>query len=193
MSKWPNLVDLVILIFVIRGCYVGYIRGVLTELCSLTAAVLVTVLACNSYGSLAQLLSPWWYGDPLALSFLCFFLLFAIGFLIAHNVLHRIGSLTLREKLHAWVTQAIGALLGIVRGAWWAGLVLLIVLSLGIPYATTSVEERSILAPRLVKAARRRIGQVADRFPGARGRTALVPEVHVQLPRLPFAEEHVSK
>ena len=185
MTKWPNWVDLVILIGLIRGCYVGFARGLVAELLYLVGLVSVTALACNFYRPLSDQIAPWWLHDPDALRFACFALLFGAGILLVYRGLRILAARVLREGIHPWIIGAGGVVVGGVKSLWWLGVFLMVILSLGITYLKESVNERSLLAPRVLPIAESAIRRVADHFPGHDRRPSLVPDMVVHLPKIP--------
>jgi len=175
-TTWPNWVDLIVLTLVLRAAYVGSCRGFIVESLHLVGLVSITALACNFYGVVAEWVSPWWGGDPSVLSFLCFVaLLLGSAFLI-----NRLAIKVTRFIKHApdrWVVHGLGFLVGGIRGFWWASLIVLLMLSLGMPYLTRSIEERSIAGPHVAKFGGKSLDWVADRYPGAMRRGELIPAI----------------
>ncbi len=182
-TNWPNWVDLVIITLVLRACYVGFGRGFLTELISLGGVVTSTAIAVNFHGPIFQQLTPWWHFDPAALDFTCFLLLLFVSLFIIHLILRKLSAILKWERIH-WLIQGMGMVCGGVRGLWWAGLVVLLMLALGLPYLTASVRERSLFAPQLEKMSFEAIRSVADRFPGHASRTVAIPTLTLRLPNL---------
>ena len=183
---WPNWVDLfVILIPVLRACYVGFSSGLVSGLLNLLGVVGVTVLACNARTIVAQWLAPWWRFDPMWVEYVCFMVLLLTGILLVHWLLRKLSTILQWERMH-WFIQGLGLVVGGMRGLWWAGLWVLILQSFGIPYLQDSVQKRSLLGPQLSRLAQERIAWVADWFPGhgARG-ASLVPQVVINIPQLP--------
>jgi uncharacterized membrane protein required for colicin V production len=163
----------------------------LTELLTLLGVVSVTALACNFYGVVAQWVLPWWRHDPNVLQLVCFFLLLFGGVLFLHALLRKLETLIKWERLH-WTIQGMGLILGGIRGLWWGGLAVLLMLALGLPYLTNSIQERSVLGPHLVTVATQSIEWVADRYPGHASRVVLIPTMNIRLPSL-FEEEQKKK
>lgn len=155
---------------------------------SLLGIIIATATASNFHGTLTTWLLPWWQFDPAKLGLVCFLGLLLIGTLLTRVVVRRVSQAATGERLH-WTIQAVGLVFGVTRGLWWAGLVTLLLISLGIPYLEESVQKRSVLGPRLTQAATSGLTTVADYFPGAGGRTTLVPAVVIHLPSLPKANE----
>lgn len=174
-GKWPNWVDLIVVIVLLRTCYSGFGRGFLTELLNLAGAVTVTAIAVNFWGVVAKRLQPWLWIDPAYTPVVVFWLIFLTMALGLRWVLARVGDVIKWERLH-WTIQGLGLLLGGLRGLWWAGFLLIVLTTSGFVYLRDSVEARSVLGPRLVEIARNSMGRIADRFPGASSRgVTLVP------------------
>lgn len=182
---WPNWVDLfVIVIPVLRACYVGFSSGLISGAVNLLGVVSATALACNYRAVVAQWVAPWWRFDPLWLDAVCFCVLLFGGVLLVHWVLRKLGMVLQWERLH-WFIQGLGLLVGGLRGIWWAGLFVLILQSFGLPYLQESVQKRSLLGPQLSLLAQERIEWVAEWYPGRAHRVSLLPSVTITLPRLP--------
>lgn len=153
-----------------------------------------TTIAVNFHGLLFKQLTPWWRFDPAALDFTCFLLLLCVSLFVIHLILRKLSAILKWERIH-WLIQGMGMLCGGVRGLWWAGLVVLLMLALGVPYLTASVRERSLFAPQLGKTSFEAIRSVADRFPGHVSRTVTIPTITLHLPNLHLgseSEEHES-
>jgi len=174
-GKWPNWVDLVVVIVLLRTCYSGFGRGFLTELLNLAGVISVTAITVNYWHTLTKRLQPWLWIDPAYAPLVVFWLIFLTMALGLRWVLARVGDVIKWERLH-WTIQGLGLILGGLRGLWWAGFILIVLTASGFAYLRDSVEARSVLGPRLVEIARGSMGRIADRFPGASGRgEAFVP------------------
>jgi len=184
LTTWPNWVDLVILIIVLRTCYSGFGRGVLGELLTVLGVVTATALASNFYGMITQRIAPWWAGDQAILACMIFWALLGGAIVLFHAGIHRFLELLKWERLH-WTMQSLGLLLGAVRGLWWSGLVVLVLGSLGSEYFTDSVHKRSVIGSRFAPIASQQMKRVVDRYPGSAGRGELVPAITVRLPKFP--------
>lgn len=169
MTVWPNWVDLVLLFLMLRACYIGLVRGYVLEAVLLLGVVATTALACNGYGYLKAFGEPWWPFGRLWLDAVSMALLLGAGLAISYLAMRRVASLITQGRLH-WLLQGIGMVLGAVRGLWICGLLVLALLSVGNAYLAHSVEQRSILSPRLAEGARTSFQWMADRFPGRAAR-----------------------
>ncbi len=182
---WPNWVDLfLILIPVLRACYVGFHSGLVASLVNTLGVIGITALACQYRTLLAQWLTAWWPYNPAWLEYTCFVFILLVGLLLVHWLMRKMGTLLQWERLH-WTLQGLGLLVGAVRGLWWAGLFVLIAQSWNIDYFEESVQKRSIFGPQVQAWAQDYIGQVAGLLPGRAERTSVVPTVTVHVPQLP--------
>ena len=133
---------------------------------SLAGAVSATALAINYARAIAQAASPWIWFDQTVAGFVIFIGLFLILVAVVHIVIRRLTEIIKWERLH-WAIQGLGLVLGALRGLWWSGVILVVLVSSGVTYLQESVETRSVLGPRLARVARENLERVADRFPGA--------------------------
>ena len=171
MNKWANWVDLIILIIVLRTCYSGFVRGFFSELLTVVGLVSVTSLCVNYAGFVITWLRPWiGWADPVLISFIVFWALLFGSLFLVHLLIKFMTTFLKWEKVH-WFIQGLGITLGALRGLWWSGLLILAFVSSGFPYLRTSVEDRSVLGPRLLTLSHEWFERVADGFPGAEYRS----------------------
>ena len=171
VTRWPNWVDLVVLIIVTRACYSGFFRSLVWALVMLASAVSLTALVIN-YASLITLwVAPWIGGSPVVAQLLVFWLIFLIAHLIAHITINRIfAALKWTQPANVFL-QGLGAIAGILRGVWWAAFMMIVLQSSGFVYMRQSVEDESVLGYRLLGQAYALVEGVADSFPGAQYRS----------------------
>ena len=165
MTTWPNWVDLVVVIITLRACYNGYVRGFTAEACYLAGAVAATVLVVNYWESLAAFFKVWVSLPPelfLPAVFWGFFLMVLVVF---HTVVRRLTSLMKWERIH-WSIQGMGMVLGTVRGLWWSGFVLLALSMSGFVYLQQSIQDRSVLGPRLTETSHSVLERLVNQLPG---------------------------
>ena len=176
MNTWPNWVDLIIIIVVLRSSYNGFGRGLFAEILNLLGALTITALTVNYAGLLTRVVQPMVWFNPMVTGFLVFWLLFLICLLAVHLLLRRVTEVIKWERVH-WVLQGSGLVLGGLRGLWWAGFIVLTLTSSGFVYLRESVEDRSVLGPNVMETAQRYMKHVIDQFPGARyqGETLIPP------------------
>ena len=178
MTKWPNWVDLIVITIIFRTCYSGFGRGLLAELLNLAGAVSVTALSVNYGGLVTSTVRPWvpWVDSTIA-EFVIFWALFFGLLFVGHKIIKFVTGFIKWERLH-WFIQGIGIALGALRGLWWSGFILFVFASSGLTYLKASVEERSIVGPRLLGLSRESLERVTDTFPGVEHRgNPLVPPV----------------
>ena len=177
MTTWPNWVDLIIIILIMRMSYNGFGRGLLTEMLQLAGAVAITCLSVNYWG-LVKTLQPLTILAPHTAAVVAFWTLFLTLIVVVHAVIRRLTDLIKWERLH-WLIQGIGLFFGGARGLWWAGFIVIILSSSGLVPVQQSVEERSVFGPHLLPLSRKTLEEAADHFPGTQYRIAgtLVPPI----------------
>jgi uncharacterized membrane protein required for colicin V production len=166
VTTWPNWVDLIIVTILLRTSYNGFGRGLLAEIFSLGGAISVTTLAINYSNLVTQWVRPWVWFDATVAGFVVFIGLFLILIFGVHLIIRRLTEVIKWERLH-WAIQGLGLMLGALRGLWWSGVILAVLTASGVTYLQESVEQRSVLGPRLAQMARDSLERIADRFPGA--------------------------
>ena len=170
MTTWPNWVDLVVLIFVLRGCYVGFNSGIVSELLHGLGAVGVAAASIAYWPILARWLQPWMGSfNPIICNLVVFWLLFLVLIFAVRQLINVALSAVKWEKLH-WLLQSVAVVLGGVRGLWWSGFMLLILTSSQVTYLQACVEDRSVLGPRVVELSHQYLELVSDRLPGSASR-----------------------
>jgi len=181
VTTWPNWVDLIVVTLLITGCYNGFGRGVLAEFFNLVGAVIATCLTVNYWSLLAKWVPPLpWLGADFT-TLLVFLVLFVTVRFLVRLLVRLCCDVVKWERLH-WFVQGLGLFFGGVRGLWWAGFLVVVLTGTQIPYLKSSVEEKSIVGPRLAQLAQNTIEQVANMFPGAgqRRSLALVPAIELK-------------
>ena len=166
MLTWPNWVDLVVVSLVIRTSSSGFGRGIITEILDLLSSVSLTVLTVSYWAAVVGLLQPVVGLPSHLLEPIVFWALFLISFVAVRMLLRRAADLIKWEKLH-WLLRGLGLALGALRGIWWAGFILLALATSGFGYLERSVQERSVLGPRLLKASHAGLAAIIDRLPSA--------------------------
>jgi len=183
LTALPNWVDLVILILVIRGCYVGFEYGVVTALLQLLGAVSATALSINFGPSFWALVKPWFPIKSSVGAFVVFWFSFAVfAFLISHLV-RRIAGLMKWERLNV-VLQGAGLICGSLRGWWWSAVLLVGLSSSSIPSLQESAEQRSLIGIQFMPGAREMLRQAIEFFPASPDpNRALFPSAAVNDPK----------
>ena len=178
----PNWVDLIIVTLILRTCYSGLSRGFLAELFHLLGIVGATVLACKFHGLLTRGLAPWVpLIEPTVLDFVSFLALLTLSaFLLLRVVVVRLVTHVTWDRLH-WTVRGLGVLVGGIRGLWWSGLGLWMLLATGMPYVTHSVTQRSLFSPKLLTVAQQSLTWVVDRTPGPGRHEVLIPSLTPRL------------
>ncbi len=148
----------------------------MAELLHLVGIVGATILACTFHGSVSRALASWvTVVGPTPLDFVSFLALLALGLTVFVQLGVRMLAKSVTGNRLAWSVQGLGLLVGGVRGLWWAGLALLVLLSTGVPYIARSIQERSMLSPRLLAVSRTTLTQFVDWAVGSRIEGPLIP------------------
>lgn len=176
MTTWPNWVDLIVLTVVFTTGYNGFRRGFWFEFLNLAGAVVVTALTVNYATFVTFRLRPWIGSlNPILVAQLVFWTLFLVLRIGVRLLIGLVTRALKWEQVH-WTLQTMGMVLGVARGLWWAGFLLISVSASGVVYLRESVEDRSVSGPRGLAAAQEAIEWVSRHAPGARYRTKqLVP------------------
>ncbi len=181
MPALLNWVDLVVVTIFLRTLYGGFSRGILTELLTLVGAVVTTVAAVVLWRPVASWIGSWLWVPHHVLGMLIFWAIF-LGVSFGSRQLRTVvGQIVKWESFH-WSIQGLGVCVGGLRGFWWAGFVLLVLVSSGYPFLEEAVMKRSAFGPRILRTFGPYLDQVADRVPGPplRGGT-LIPSVQSAL------------
>ena len=183
-----NWVDLFAVTLVLKTCYTGWGRGVLSELLHVSGLVLASAIACNWYEPVARWVAQWVAFDPAKLNFVLFLVLLFMLLLLFQIAIRLMGKLIQWERVH-WAVQSLGLIVGGLRGIWLVGLCVLIFIATGLPPLVESVNERSLVGPSLVRLSMQYLQEAADWLPHER-RQELIPNAKFQLPTLPSKRDN---
>lgn len=141
--KQFNWVDIIVLIFLLRGIYRGAKNGVILELFSLSGWGLAIFLSFKFYKSIAQTLKER-TELPLVLDELLAFAAIIIATIILANIVGGILKHIIKIKIVERISLWAGAVLGLMK----AGVVLSVIFYgagiLSIPYLEKSIKEKSL-------------------------------------------------
>ena len=143
-----NWLDVIVLIFLVRGAYIGLSRGLSTELSKLLGAVLTVVFSLAFYDILGDWLASHSFLSPQVANFISFLLLVFILITLSRILrvfLFSILHLELFGGLEKWG----GFALGLGRSLILASLFLYAVTLVPISYFKESAQEKSLFAPYL--------------------------------------------
>ncbi len=147
-----NWVDIIVIIFLIRGGYIGLIQGFSVELFKTLGAIGATVLSLLYYNKLGLWLSSHSFLSLQIADFLSFLaLVFALLFIFRalRILIFKISHLQLIFALEKWG----GFTLGLARSIVFASLFLFLLVLLPIQYIKESVEVTSLSGPYLKEVA----------------------------------------
>lgn len=142
--------DLLVVIFLVRGVYIGLDRGFSVELFKILAAITTCVVTLFYYSTLGEwLTSHSFLSLPVAnvISFLGIFCSLLILFRIVRLFLFKILRLELFYGLERWG----GFILGLSRSVVFASLFLFVLTLFPAQYIKESVELNSLSGPYLTK------------------------------------------
>jgi membrane protein required for colicin V production len=143
-----NWVDVIVIILLIRGGYIGFAQGFSVELFKTLGAVTATVSALLYYEHLAAWLTSYAF-LPLQISrfisFSALVVLLLLVFKVVRVVVVKILHLELLGKLERWA----GFVLALARSVIFASLLLFVFTLLPIDYIKESVAEKSFFGPYL--------------------------------------------
>ena len=177
VSLWPNWVDLLVVILVLRTFYVGFDRGVVTEVIALTGAIGTTVLTLNYAKAFREWDRLMFWSDSTLKTWVLFWTLFVLIGLAARIIVKRLSEVLKWERAH-WMTQTLGGILAAARALWWSAFILVVLTSSGISALEQSVAEHSQIGSRWLGRSRDALLQVANRFPGSQQRgEPLIPPI----------------
>ncbi|MBW1791307.1 MAG: CvpA family protein [Deltaproteobacteria bacterium] len=119
MSTLDGLVVIILLVFFIRGIWVGFIR----QIASILSLVLGFIVAGRHYGEYAHLVSPYIHNKQVGflVSYLVIFIIVFCGVIVSGLVVKKVMSISLL----GWFDQLVGALLGAGKGVFVCCLVFL--------------------------------------------------------------------
>ena len=177
MTTWPNWVDVCVLTIVLRAGYVGLVRGAFAELLGAIGAIGITALSVGYWGVLIGRVEPWLRLPPAVASSLVFWVLFILLFLLVRGLVSALLNAIKKWDQLNWFTQSVGLAFGLVRGAWWAGFLVLVLTTNGWSYLKTSVQERSVSSPPLMDAFHRSLAAVVEQLPRSGDHRVLIPSL----------------
>ena len=140
------------------------------QLLRLIGTVVVTLMVVNYASVVGGWLRPWWKINEGVAACLVFWGCFVVSLFIMNRLLGYAAEHLATGERHHWLSHGIGFLLGGLRGLWWSGLILLTLSSSGFLYLQESVEERSVVGPRLLAISHETLERLSDAFPGAQHR-----------------------
>ncbi|MFC1699447.1 CvpA family protein [Candidatus Omnitrophota bacterium] len=155
MSFLPetNWVDIIVVIFLIRGGYIGFNQGFSVELFKSLGAIAATVVSFLYYDQVGVWLAKHSFLSAQAaniISFLIFFFLLLIVFRWVRILLFKIMHFELiGSGLERWG----GFSLGLLRSIVFASLFLFCLTLMPVDYLRKSVEEKSFFGPGLKQVA----------------------------------------
>lgn len=147
-----NWVDVIVIIFLIRGGYIGLSQGLGIELFKSLGAIGVAVLSLLYYDRFGQWLAAHSFLSlPKAdlISFLVLFILLLLLFKLLRTLIMKVIQVEVLSGFERWG----GCILGLARSLVLASLFLFVLFLIPIPYIQESVSQKSFSGPYLIKVA----------------------------------------
>ena len=144
--KYINWVDIVIVILLLRGAYVGYRGGFGREIGRLISIVAGIVVSFRNYRLLGNLISSHSFVPSLYSNIISFILLLVIVALVVKLLMTVIRQLMRVEFVPAVESNG-GLILGLIQGAIIASLVLVILVWLPFAQLKKAITKDSYLGP----------------------------------------------
>ena len=165
---------------VIKACYTGFSRGIVTELLSLLGLIAAIVLAGTYYGRVARMIPLPQQIDVALVEYVAFLMLFAVLALLFIRIVAQSLTKAIKWEASHWTLQLLGSILGGARGFWWAGFCLLLLLGSGADYFGHSIMERSIFGATVVQMSQRAFAKTASVVPGYDPSRSVIPQLNPQ-------------
>ena len=141
-----NWVDIIVVIFLVRGGYIGLSRGFSAELFQILGAVASAVLSLLYYETLGQWLTSHSFLSLQIANFLSFLFLLLTLLFVFRTVRILLFKILHLELFFGWEKWG-GLILGVARSVVFASLFLFVLLLLPVQYIKESIEERSLSGP----------------------------------------------
>lgn len=135
--------DIILLIPLIFGAYLGFKKGLLLEIVSLLAFFLAILGAFKLVDFGQELLSPYFQNWEKALPIISFILLF-VGILLLVNLIGKIAKKILDMTLLGGLDNFAGAILGLLKWAFGVSLVLWLATSFDMNLSSSLTDETYI-------------------------------------------------
>jgi len=143
-----NWVDIIVLIFLVRGAYIGLSRGLSVELFKLVGAILTVVLSLLWYDILGGWLAAHSFLPLQVANFISFIILLTILLILSKSL--RVFLFTvLHLELFCGLEKWGGFVMGLVRSTVFASLFLFVLNLLPVGYFQESMNEKSLFTPYL--------------------------------------------
>lgn len=139
-----NWVDVLVVIIMIRICYVAFMDGLSHEMFPLIGSVIVLITSLRYYQTFGSAISQNLFGfSPEVANFLSFtIIIIGMGFIV--RVLKGLLDKIVQVSWHPILEKFGGLVLGIAKGAIVTSLVLIMLALLPLPYLQWSIRERSL-------------------------------------------------
>lgn len=140
-----NLLDLFILIPVVWGCVRGFSKGLIMELATLAGLILGIIAAWYFAGTASEYLRQYFTFGETTARIISYVAIFIVVMLLAY-LIGKIIEKTVDLIALGWLNKILGAIVGLIKGAIVAGLLVFVIVSLdhGEKLITPQVKEKSM-------------------------------------------------
>lgn len=141
-----NSLDVIIIVIVLAGSYLGFTRGVLAEIIALVGVVLGIALATHFYVQTSEALLPTLRNEEIT-SFISFLLLYASG-VLAFFLVYLVVKSNMAGAAIGSISRIAGAIIGALKSALFIVMVIFLVIFLWGP--ENSFTSGTIILPRIL-------------------------------------------
>lgn len=169
-----NWVDILILIIVFRISYVAFNDGLSHQIFPLIGTVCTAVIALHYYHNISILIHDGFIKLPLKLLDFLSFVLLLIVIGLMFKLLRKLSDAIIKVTWHPAVEKAGGLIVGFMRSAVVASLVLMILALLPLSYLQWSIRDRSFMGMHFLRIVPGIYGKVSWALPTFRIETSSV-------------------
>ena len=123
-----NSLDVVVIIIIFAGAYLGYARGLLAEVIALVGILIGIALAAHSYLQAAEVLRPLLRNEEIT-TFIAFLALYGVGVLVFF-IIHLVVKSNMAGGVIGPLNRLLAAALGALKSAVFVAVVLFLVIFL---------------------------------------------------------------
>ncbi|MEA1921229.1 MAG: CvpA family protein [Pseudomonadota bacterium] len=141
-----NSLDVIIIVVIMAGAYLGYSRGVLAEIIALIGVVLGISLASHFYLQATEVLLPTLRNEKIT-SFIAFLILYGAG-VLAFFLVHLVVKSNMAGAALGPVSRIVGAIIGALKSTLFVVMVIFLVIFFW--GAENSFTSGTMLLPRVL-------------------------------------------
>ena len=147
-----NWIDFLIVVILVRACYIGASRGFGQELFGSLGAVLALILSMRYFEQLGQIIA---YFSPIELPTLLAnalgFVAIAFGIIFIFKIIEAFSGKVVKVEFHSFINKMGGVVFGLLKGCLWISLLLLFLFMLPSSYLENSIRSKSLTGEYFLK------------------------------------------